>query len=294
MHRKIKLVLPVVVAAILLVGTQLDVYEPYVRNLTYEVIPDEEGNPGGGLKLTWEPPWEGPYRGSGCWARQKDLDDWLYIIEVDGVGIDTIHELEYYIYTSGAEVRVNSFDGRESYSGWSSQLDLEPVNLGESWVCELNGPDKGGIFFDTSRGWWKTYRIDTTCCDSIDCYFTDFAKGFEGTLYLASPSELGNDEGNTWLPADGWRSTAISGDLGNGLDIIAIVPYEGYASLSTDSAAEGATFSVRTQEGHYGLIQIKRIDEEDWGEVVIQGLFQPIQGLRWMAVQPVDASSRLY
>jgi hypothetical protein len=177
---------------------------------------------------------------------------------------------------------VNSFDGEESYSGWNSRLDLEPMNFDETWVWELNGPEESGIFFDTSRGWWKTYRIDTTYRDSIDCYFTDFAQGTDGTFYLASPSELGNDAGNTWLPADGWRTTGISGDLSGDIDSITVAPYDGYEGVSADPAVAGATYAVRTQEGYYGLIQIKRMEGEGWEEIVIEGRFQPIQRLRWM------------
>jgi|GEM_PF-2363953 len=283
MNRVLKASILFIILAFVLLG--IPPYEPYVRNLTFEVIPDEKGDPGGGLKLAWEPPWDGPYHGSGCWGRYGDPEDWLYVIVVDGEEIDTTEALEYYLYTPGGGISVHSFDGEYVYEeSWSGRLDLEAMYFDETWVWELNGPEESGIFFDTSRGWWKTYPMDTTYRDSIDCYFTDFAQGSEGPFYLTSPSELGNDAGNTWLPADGWRTTGISGDLSGDIDSITVVPYDGYEGVSADSAVAGATYAVRTQEGYYGLIQIIRMGGEGWEEIVIEGRFQPIQGLRWVAL----------
>lgn len=279
MYKSIKIVFLVIVGVVVLVGTPP--YEPYVRNLTYEVIPDEKGNPGGGLKLAWELPLEGPYHGSGCWARSGDPEAWLYIIEVDGIEIDTTHELEYYLYTPGAEVMVNSFDGEESYSGWNSRLDLEPTTVVTLTVYELNGTSYSGIGWDTASGDAAYFSMtDESNQDDIDCYFTDYVYGFDGIIHLASPSELVNDTGNTWLDTAGWRTTLISGALGD-FDTITVAPPVDGNYNSAAPVAVNQTYAIKTQDGYYGLIQIEGIDET-LGEIYIKATFQPIKGLRWM------------
>lgn len=281
MHRSIRIFFLVIVAAILLIGIQLNVYEPYVRNLTYEVIPDEDGNPGGGLKLTWEPPWDGPYRGSGCWGRSGDPEDWLYIIELDGKYIDTTGELEYHLYTPGSQLVVCSFNGDEDvYDEGRGRIELRS-DIFKRQAYELSGPGPSGIGWSSGSGEIDIISmISEEYQDDIDCYFTDFAHNYGGTYHLASPSELVNDEGNFWLDTAGWRTSLVSGDLGD-FDTITIVPPDEGNYSSTVPAYAGETYAVKTQDGYYGLVEVINISTSN-GTIDIRAAFQKVQGLRWM------------
>jgi len=278
MFRSIKIVFLVLVGAVILIGTP-SMQGP--SNLSAEAIPDKDGNPGGALKLTWEEPEFTPGSGGGCWgSSEEEADEWHYDVYLDGVLVaEEITGTEYDLYVQGGVIEMTAVWG--DVESDVVRLDTRPISIVTFTVYELNGEGASGIGFRVNAEAIATYSMASDINkENIDCYFTDYTTGWMGRFHLASPSELANDKGNTWLDTHGWRTTLISGALGD-FDTITVVPPVDGNYNSTAPVAVNQPYAVLTQDNYYGLIQIEGIDET-LGEIYIKATFQPIKGLRWM------------
>lgn len=279
MNRIIKIIV-LFVAAGVLIGTPP--YEPYVRNLAYEVIPGEDGNPGGGLKITWDEPYDAPYRGSGCWARPGDPEDWLYIIEVDGIGIDTTDQFEYYLYTPCLSVEVLSFDGEDSYANdWLDFGAVETRHVDvQSIFSEVVAPSAFG--FD-SYGYPWVYMVDLFVReDRIDYYLTI---DDDNRPALTSPSIP--VEPYDWLINEEENYTALQ--EGYYEDITVISDRWGFQLQQdiNDDAEYGLKFIGEDSLLHYAKLYVKKLYEWEGGySLEFRVACQPVPELRWVAVSP--------
>lgn len=124
-----------------IISAQLDF--PPVENLDFEVVDDLEGNPGGGLHLTWETP-----------AGDSAIE---YVVSVDGKNQTPVQTTEDYVYTPGMIIGVVAV-----YSGGESnpeELDFKAVETPslDVWSVADPSPDHpSGLGFGTS-GYASSY-----------------------------------------------------------------------------------------------------------------------------------------
>jgi hypothetical protein len=270
MHKSVKIV-ALVVGAIFFLSATLDV-APDIANISVVAL-----SGGNGVKVRWSS--IAPYS-SGCWGK---TEDWLYALYLDGELVaDSLEEPEYDLYEYGHIIEVVGFGSAGETD--PAVISVAPVDVTEFTVYELNGEGASGIGFDPAAKSIAAYTMtDSTNCDDIDCYFTnwvDYSGGFGGTYYLASANRVIYDPGYSG-GVTGWRSTSITEALDvSGIEDVEVVPALGYASVA-DSVEAGETFAILTQDGYYGLIQVINIDTIN-GQIDIKATFQPIQRLRWM------------
>jgi hypothetical protein len=263
MNKNIKIVFLVLVGTLVLVSTATPPW-----NVNFDVTPDGEG-----IKLVWSAPSDYD-EGSGCWGKKDS--EYLYIITIDGVDIDTVEETEYTLYERCSVIEIAALkDGERSEP---LRISVAPADVVTLEVWELNGYGASGIGFGISI---YTYMMsEATNRDEIDCYFTDFNQCYQGLYSLASADQIIYDQGYSGSTS-GWRKTLISEALDvSDIDDVDIVPAQGYGNAA-DSVKAGNTYAILTQDGYYGLIQVMEIDETT-GEIEIKATFQPIKGLRWM------------
>ncbi len=267
MHNSIKIVFLVLVGIAFLIGSS-DAVAPDVSGMSVESLPS-----GDGVKILWTA--VAPYS-SGCWGKTEDP---LYAVYLDDELIaDSLTEPEYDLKTYGHEIQVTVFWGESESPG--DEISVAPISITTLVVWELNGYAASGMGWNTISGYAATYSMASDANkDNIDCYFTNFVFGFDGIYHLASPSKLKNDKGHS-LPTKGWKTSLISGALGD-FDTITIVPPDNGNYNSAAPVAVNQTYAVKTQDGYYGLIQVMTMDTTN-GEIEIKTTFQPIKGLRWM------------
>ncbi|MBN2380945.1 hypothetical protein JXM67_14195 [candidate division WOR-3 bacterium] len=154
---------------------------PPVKNLTYEVVDDLEGDPGGGIYLTWDSP-------DGATPEE-------YVVSIDGIDQTPTEVTEDYVYTPAAKIEVYAVytDGRST----PKALEFKAVEteLLEVWSSKDPSPDHpSGLGFGSS-GFAASYAMSFPQNWPFIDYYVDT------TVSLASPDlrtpEPMNDEHNT-------------------------------------------------------------------------------------------------
>jgi hypothetical protein len=216
-----------------------------------------------GINLTWDIL-------SGADSYNVYLDGVLMLDEI------TINEYTHYPEETGSyTVTANTGDNEGPES---EPLSTEPIITDPFMVSELNGMTAGGIGWDAATGIASAYSMaDVSYQYIIDCYFTNWSSGFSGVYDLASPVELENDEGNTWLPTTGWRESGISEPLSESFENVRYAPEVGYYPYA--SVVINAVNAVWNEDDYFALIEVQDIDIGA-GQITIRTAFQPIKGFR--------------
>jgi len=266
----------ILLAAAFVLGSSHD----ETQGLKYTVVADSLGNPGAGVRLEWVEP---SYNEGGlfsCSSRKRYPD--YYVIYADGQKIGTTANTFYCVFDPCRAIEVSAvWDGEEDYP---EMIDLSPTAPGFVDVWEVNGDRESGISFSPFYEYIYTcWMNDVDNQELIDCYFTDYHIGFgQVPYYLASPGEVSNDSGATFLPDTGWRVTGVSDTLGADLEAIQIAPATGYEAARP--VIVGEVYAIRTQDDCYGLIRVDAINNAN-GEVYLTVMLQPALGLRWMVTK---------
>jgi hypothetical protein len=213
------------------------------------------------------------------WTGVTDADD--YTVYFNGELLEEEITVTYYQHVTDCEPGtyvVTAFIGSEE-SDDSDALSTEPIAIADKQVWELNGAGSSGIEFDVLGNAIATWSMeDESHQGKIDCYFSDWALGYGSTpYYIVSANQVGDDPGNTWLDADGWRETGISDYLTANIGDVTEVPFTGYYSSS--EVVTGETYATYTEDGYYGLIQVISVSTAN-GQVDIKATFQLVEEFR--------------
>jgi hypothetical protein len=233
-------------------------------NVAVEVIDDNDGNPGGAVKVTWSAP--------GGDAGVPDE----YIVYVDGVGQIAVETTEDMVYGAGAEITVAAVYGSEEYE--SSPVDLGAVETPTLDVWTVNDPDPAhpsGFGFNT---------IGTVSAYAV----SDQSNWPEIDFYLASGPNLAAPKDHLPDPINS-KGSASSTETGNydDLDIVAATG-QGLYLTNRDLASNGLyglwlddDDDGYTADDHFGKAHVTGIDGE---KVTFKLALQLEPGLRWVVV----------
>jgi len=233
------------------------------KNLAIQAAED-----GASVKLTWD--------------AVEDVDG--YIVYFNDAVLDTTTSTEYTHSNPEAtgDYAVSSYRGDEE-SDKSSTVSDKPQITPTVDVYEIGVPDQNsGFGWSTLTGEGTTYSMaDASHAGEIDLYFTNWAVGYAGNYDIASPSEVLNDAGASWLAGtSGWRTTGIV-KLTEGFDDVKTLPSTGYENYQ-ENIVQGGAYGVFTQDGYYGMVEIKSVSPEN-GLVELRTAFQKVKGLRVIA-----------
>ncbi len=223
------------------------------------------------VRLLWEPPAEGEpnfYR--------------IFFKQLGGSGFSVIAETTALSYIHNPQgltgtYKIAAVFGATVYED-TNHLSTIPIQTGNVNVGELSGTGKPGYGWDHLTGTGKAYLMtDTSNCDSIDWFCTDFAVGSNGPYYyVASPDTAPFDPGGS-VPPGRWRTTPLvllASEQGP-------VPPPGdtgyHKALRLTSAP--LAFGVRTADGYYGVVKVTQIRVAN-RDIRVQTWFQPVRGLR--------------
>jgi len=234
-----------------------------VENLRYEVIPGKDGNPGGGLHLTWDVP-ASPLTPDG------------YVVSSHWEVLDTASTNEYHLYTPCDRVEVYAvYDGNPSRAeeirfGAVCLIDIE------LWTVDDPDPSHPNAFGFNDIGEPVTYFIaNQDDWPDID-YYLEFGPA------LASPQNH--------TPPLNSKNCMVSDEQTShfgGLEIVSPATKSNYASsceirfnqvygLWLDYKNDGCS-----SDDHFGKVYV----EESYAErVSLYIAYQPIGGLRWVAL----------
>lgn len=216
------------------------------------------------------------------WDAVEDVDG--YIIYFNDTVLDTTKNTEYTHSNPEAtgEYAVSSYIGDEE-SDKSASVSDKPKITPTVQVYEIGVPNQNsGFGWSTLTGEGTTYSMaDASHAGEIDLYFTNWAVGYAGNYDIASPSEVLNDAGASWLAGtSGWRTTGIV-ELTEKFDDVKTLPSSGYDNYQTN-IVQGGAYGVFTQDGYYGMVEIKSVSPTN-GLVEIRTAFQKVKGLRVIA-----------
>ncbi|MEA3311021.1 MAG: hypothetical protein U9Q76_02245 [candidate division WOR-3 bacterium] len=234
-----------------------------VENLGYDVVSGQDGNPGGGVRLSWDAPLS---------AVPPDK----YVVSSDWEVLDTVYITEYYIYTPLDEIEVYAVYGREVSRA-------EEIRFGavywidiELWTVDDPDPSHPNAFGFNDIGEPVTYFIaNQDDWPDID-YYLEFGPA------LASPQNH--------TPPLNSKNCMVSDEQTShfgGLDIVSPATKSNYASsqeihfnqvygLWLDYKNDGCS-----SDDHFGKVYV----EESYAErVSLYIAYQPIGGLRWVAL----------
>ncbi|MBD3286956.1 hypothetical protein GF359_09925 [candidate division WOR-3 bacterium] len=236
-----------------------------VRNISYEIISDKDGNPGGGIKLSWDKP-------------LSTLNPDAYVVYCRGLNEDvndTVGITEYLLYTPTGRMEVTALYGGDLSR--SASVSLGSVYSGEFELWNIDESDTtlpNGFGFDgTSIGYYSISQQD-------DWQDIDF--------YIASGADLASSQNHE--PPLNNRNGLISDELIHGgfygRDSVPPATQSNYTSVK-DVKGYGNTYALwidYTNNGYsaddrFGKIEIIYIE---MNKVTLQLAFQPIQGLRWV------------
>jgi len=172
---------------------------------------------------------------------------------------------------------VTAYRG-EDESAASDELSTEPVIATGVQLYEIGVPnEESGYGWNTSTGQGAIYSMATAAnASSIDLYFTNFATGYAGTYNIASPDEVLNDAGASWLQGTtGWKETGFA-ELTADFDDVTVLPTTGYFNF--EEIAVNTTYGVYTEDGHYAMVEVQSISTSS-GLVQVRTAFQTVEGL---------------
>lgn len=245
----------------LVIPKECQVVQP-PTNLAYEVIAGQDGNPGGGLSLTWNLP-------------QSKLVPSRY--RVSGGGDDqivTTNACDWFLPSS--EVRVSAIYGEdesesaiiETWAMWTISFELWPADTANpSLVC--------AIAFDTT-GIANTYSLDDQGNWSRIDYYMNQGPALSSPRNY-KPSPLNN------------KNSLISGEKGTDIHDLGIAPPTQAANYSSSQLLlTGYVYALwvdykndgYSPDDRFGKICVTGVDDN---QLTLDAVFQKIPGLRWIA-----------
>lgn len=291
MFKTLKAVGLVAIAILFLIGPSLTPPISYDINLKYEIVPDEDSMPGGGVELTWSTPYSSPgdIVSGGCKGGTIDTEepeDWQYIITLDGVDVDTVdqqgehyEDQVYYVYTPCATIEVWPYCDGEKYGyGEKIEFSTKEENSFEIWSVEDFDYEysscPSGFGFDHSASpipyyvsygghWaWIDYYVDADFVLHAGIDHDPPLNGRESFISLEEGSydELGIVKG---FNEDNYQ---VSQQLEEG----------GLYGLKIEPKASGLR---PAEEIHYGKIEVVAIEGE---KITLKILYQYEPEFRWV------------
>ncbi|UCC12340.1 MAG: hypothetical protein JSW02_02050 [candidate division WOR-3 bacterium] len=203
-----------------------------------------------------------------------------YIIYFNDVAADTVTTAGYTHLdpqVSGVYY-VTAYSG-EDESDPSATATTVPEVVDDITVYEINGSGSSGFGWDRTDGSATAYSMaDATNAAFIDFYFSDWAAGFAGDYSFISPDLVETDPGVTWPMSGTWNSSAFTDVLPEQFADVIVVPETGYFT-SMEVTATNATYAVYTDDGYYGMVEVKSMNTGD-GTLSLRVAFQMVPGLR--------------
>lgn len=236
--------------------------KPEPTNLNYTIVNDLDGNPGGGIKLTWSAP------------ANATPDE--YVVSVDGVDQVAVTTTEDYVYTGGATIEVWAVYGSEK-SDKAATLDFKAVETATLEVYSVDDPSAehpSGFGFSAS-GTASSYAVSVEAnWPSIDYYIASGPK-------LAAPSDHLPDPINSEL-------NAVSAETGtyDGLTIVAATG-KGLYLTNRDLASNGLYGLWLDSNNAYDASDLfgkALVSGIDGYKVTFKLALQTKAGLRWVVV----------
>lgn len=244
--------------AFLSVGCEPPDEDP-VTNLNFEIVNDTEGNPGGGIKVTWSAP------------ATATPDE--YIVSVDGADQVAVDVTEDYVYTAGAEVAVYAV--YNDVKSAAETLDFKVIVTDiDVYTTDDPAADHPSGFGFTPAGSAQTYSVSTANQDEwpdIDYYISS------GHVLTAPMDHLPDP-----LNAKG-SAASVETDAFDDLDIVAApgnyltqrdLTVNGIYGLWLDAANDNYDVT-----DHFGKAFVEGISGE---QVTLKVAYQTVAGLRWV------------
>ncbi|MBN2380019.1 hypothetical protein JXM67_09490 [candidate division WOR-3 bacterium] len=243
---------------------------PPVENLDFEVVDGQDANPGGGVRVFWDPPiGETPS---------------MYYVSVDGMGQDPVTETEDYVYTPCVKIEVYAmYDLVKSEPKELSFLAVETENF-RVWTINDPSPDHPNAFGYSTGGLVSSYTVG----NSGDWPHIDFWIN-TGPMLVSpfdhSPEPL-NDEVN-----------AASVETGT-YDDLGLVAPTGQALYSTQQNLEvndllglwiDPDAAGYTDDDNFGKLYVEAIDGEG---LTLKLAYQTVTGLRWVCTEEAHTGIR--
>jgi len=260
-------------AAVVMIGTSPITYN--INSYWTQVVNDAEGNPGGGLEISWDEPYTGG--GSnifGCSSSNAEEEDIRYIITVDGVDVDTVVERTYTFYTPAKLIEIWALVDFEYMSQDPVEIDLEPVTTPSlvAWsLADTTGIHPAGFGFDlgyNSDGDAAPYMLGEGYDEEVDFYV-------DTNLVLTATSqyqpEALNEKSNWICEQD------VSYD-----SLRAVKPFTTGNYLTRIGCETDDVFGLRIErdgESYFAKIHVVNINNH---EVVFRIDLQLEPGLRWV------------
>ena len=231
----------------------------------------EAANDGAAVKLTWD--------------AIENADE--YNVYFNGTLLATVENTEYtHSFDNDADAKTGEYRVSAVIGGTegeqSDAVDDIPVITDNVQLYEIGGTGSSGFGWNVNTGAAASFSMaDASNASSIDLYFTNWTTGYAGTYDIASPHLVDQDEGASWLHGTtGWRTTGIA-EITELFDDATILPSTGYNNY-VENVTQGNSYGVYTQDGYYGLIEVKSISEAN-GTIDTRSAFQKVKGLRILA-----------
>ncbi|TKJ43419.1 hypothetical protein CEE36_03545 [candidate division TA06 bacterium B3_TA06] len=291
MSKTLKAVGLAAIAILFLMGPSLTPPISYSINLKYEIVPDQDSMPGGGVKLTWSTPYSSPgdIVSGGCkggTVYTEEQEDWQYIITLDGVDVDTVdqqgehyEDQVYYVYTPCATIEAWPYCDGEKY-GYGEKIEFrtEEESSFEIWTVEDFNYEysryPSGFGFDHSGSPYDYYVSYGGYWAAIDYYVdTDFV------LHAGIDHD----------PSLNGRESSISREEGSYDELGTLKGFNEENYQVSQQLEEGGLYGLRieprasglrpAEEIHYGKLEVVAIDGE---KITLKILYQYEPEFRWV------------
>ncbi|MBD3286698.1 hypothetical protein GF338_10220 [candidate division WOR-3 bacterium] len=233
-----------------------------LTNVNVSVVDDADGNPGGGLHVTWSAPSEGT------------PDE--YIVYVDGTAQVAVTTTEDYVYTPCAEIEVAAVYGTEEEM--SSSVDIGAVSTSsiDLWSVDDISPNHPSGFGFASGGSAGTYAVSSEAnWPEIDYYIASGPAIASPSDHLPTP--LNDEENAVSMETGTFDDLGIVAETGQGLYLTnRDLSNNGLYGLWIDANANG------WDDGdHFGKLIVNSIDAGTY-HVNISVAYQTEGGLRFV------------
>ncbi len=230
-----------------------------VSGLNYEIVNDNDGNPGGAVKLTWTLP-----------ASSDDV-----VVSVDGVDLTPVVGSETIVYTAGGEINVYNRVGQDKSSAVSLDLSVVETPTLDVYSVDDPSPDDPSGFGFGSSGTAAAYAVSTQSnWPLIDFYIASGPKIASPSDHLPTPL---NDEVNAAASETStYDNLVIASPTGQNLYFTNLsLASNGVYSLWIDPTNNGYSADDNFAKAHVTGI--------DGYKVTFTFGFQTKAGLRWIA-----------
>jgi len=235
---------------------------PPVTNLNFDIVDDTDGNPGGGIKVTWSAP--------------ADATPDEYVVSVDDVDQVAVDGTEDYVYTAGAEIAVYAVYGEERSSAETLDFGAVETPTLEVWSVDDPDPEHPSAFGFGANGTAAPYAVSVEAnWSSIDFYIAAGPVLVSPSDHLPEPinneENASSEENTTYEDLDIVAATGVGNYL-TGRDLTD----NGLYGLWIDPTANGY------DEGdNFGKAVVTGIDGD---KVTFKLAYQKVAGLRWVVV----------